>query len=295
MSESVKSMTGYGRGEYVAEERKFTVEMKSVNHRYNDMTIKLPRTLAGLEDKIKKRIMQKVFRGKTDVYISFETFSAADMDVKLNEVLAAAYLEKLRLLQEKLGLAQGRELELVARFPDVITVEKAQQEEAVIWEALSPALEEALERFVSMREIEGENLKKDILLKGERIKALVAEVKERSPLVVVEYQEKLQNRLKDLMGGVEVDPQRIATEVAVFADKGCVDEEVTRLESHLVQLKDILEKGGQVGRKLDFLVQEMNRESNTIASKANDIQIVKATIELKSEIEKIREQIQNLE
>ena len=295
MSESVKSMTGYGRGEYIAEERKFTVEMKSVNHRYNDMTIKLPRTLAGLEDKIKKRIMQKVFRGKTDVYISFETFSAADMDVKLNEVLAAAYLEKLRRLQEKLGLTQGRELELVARFPDVITVEKAQQEEAVIWEALSPALEEALERFVSMREMEGENLKKDILLKGERIKALVAEVKERSPLVVVEYQEKLQNRLKDLMGGVEVDPQRIATEVAVFADKGCVDEEVTRLESHLVQLRDILEKGGQVGRKLDFLVQEMNRESNTIASKANDIQIVKATIELKSEIEKIREQIQNLE
>lgn len=295
MSESVKSMTGYGRGEYIAEERKFTVEMKSVNHRYNDMTIKLPRTLAGLEDKIKKRIMQKVFRGKTDVYISFETFSAADMDVKLNEVLAAAYLEKLRLLEKKLGLAQVRELELVARFPDVITAEKAQQEEAVIWEALSPALEEALERFVSMREIEGENLKKDILLKGERIKALVAEVKERSPLVVVEYQEKLQNRLKDLMGGVEVDPQRIATEVAVFADKGCVDEEVTRLESHLVQLKDILEKGGQVGRKLDFLVQEMNRESNTIASKANDIQIVKATIELKSEIEKIREQIQNLE
>lgn len=295
MSESVKSMTGYGRGEYVAEERKFTVEMKSVNHRYNDMTIKLPRTLAGLEDKIKKRIMQKVFRGKTDVYISFETFSAADMDVKLNEVLAAAYLEKLRLLEKKLGLAQVRELELVARFPDVITAEKAQQEESVIWEALSPALEEALERFVSMRETEGENLKKDILLKGERIKALVAEVKERSPLVVVEYQEKLQNRLKDLMGGVEVDPQRIATEVAVFADKGCVDEEVTRLESHLVQLKDILEKGGQVGRKLDFLVQEMNRESNTIASKANDIQIVKATIELKSEIEKIREQIQNLE
>lgn len=295
MSESVKSMTGYGRGEYIAEERKFTVEMKSVNHRYNDMTIKLPRTLAGLEDRIKKRIMQKVFRGKTDVYISFETFSAADMDVKLNEVLAAAYLEKLRLLEKKLGLPQGRELELVARFPDVITVEKAQQEEAVIWEALSPALEEALERFVSMRETEGETLKKDILLKGERIKALVAEVKERSPLVVVEYQEKLQNRLKDLMGGVEVDPQRIATEVAVFADKGCVDEEVTRLESHLVQLKDILEKGGQVGRKLDFLVQEMNRESNTIASKANDIQIVKATIELKSEIEKIREQIQNLE
>ena len=295
MNASVRSMTGYGRGEHIAEERKFTVEMKSVNHRYNDMTIKLPRSLASLEDKIKKRIMRDVFRGKTDVYISFETFSADDVDVKLNETLAAAYMEKLNLLEEKFGLTGGNKLELAAKFPDVITVEKAQQEEAVIWEALAPALDEAVEKFVAMRTVEGENLKKDILLKGERIKTLVAEVKERSPLVVVEYQEKLNNRLKDLLGGVDVDPQRIATEVAIFADRGCVDEEVTRLESHLVQLKDILEGGGQVGRKLDFLIQEMNRESNTIASKANDIQIVKATIELKSEIEKIREQIQNLE
>ena len=295
MNASVRSMTGYGRGEHIAEERKFTVEMKSVNHRYNDMTIKLPRSLASLEDKIKKRIMRDVFRGKTDVYISFETFSADDVDVKLNETLAAAYIEKLNLLEEKFGLTGGNKLELAAKFPDVITVEKAQQEEAVIWEALAPALDEAVEKFVAMRTVEGENLKKDILLKGERIKTLVTEVKERSPLVVVEYQEKLNNRLKDLLGSVDVDPQRIATEVAIFADRGCVDEEVTRLESHLVQLKDILEGGGQVGRKLDFLIQEMNRESNTIASKANDIQIVKATIELKSEIEKIREQIQNLE
>lgn len=295
MSASVRSMTGYGRGEHIAEERKFTVEMRSVNHRYNDMTIKLPRSLASLEDKIKKRIMRDVFRGKTDVYISFETFSAADVEVKLNEALAAAYTEKLRFLEEKFSLLGGDLLELTAKFPDVITVEKAQQEEAVIWEALEPALEEAVEKFVAMRTVEGENLKRDILLKAERIKALVAEVKERSPLVVLEYQEKLNNRLKDLLGGVDIDPQRLATEVAVFADRGCVDEEVTRLESHLVQLKDILDGGGQVGRKLDFLIQEMNRESNTIASKANDIQIVKATIELKSEIEKIREQIQNLE
>ena len=267
MSASVRSMTGYGRGEHIAEERKFTVEMKSVNHRYNDMTIKLPRSLAGLED----------------------------VEVKLNEALAAAYIEKLKLIEEKFGIYSENKLELAAKFPDVITVEKAQQEEEVIWEALVPALDEAVEKFVAMRTVEGENLKKDILLKGERIRTLVAEVKERSPLVVVEYQEKLNNRLKDLLGGVDVDPQRIATEVAVFADRGCVDEEVTRLESHLIQLKDILDGGGQVGRKLDFLIQEMNRESNTIASKANDIQIVKATIELKSEIEKIREQIQNLE
>ncbi|MDD4842776.1 MAG: YicC family protein [Anaerotignum sp.] len=295
MELSVRSMTGYGRGEHIAEDRKFTIELKSVNHRYNDINIKLPRSLISLEDKIKKHIMQQVFRGKTDVYIGFETFAVDDVEVKLNEVLAQAYAEKLKILREKMGLEGGNFLDLTAKFPDVITVEKPQKDEKVIWEALLPALEEAVTRFVAMRQTEGEALKKDILLKAERIIFLVDRVKERSPLVVEEYREKLNNRLKDLLNGVDVDPQRIATEVAIFADRGCVDEEITRLKSHLVQLADILEKGGQVGRKLDFLVQEMNRESNTIASKANDIQIVQATIELKSEIEKIREQIQNLE
>lgn len=288
-------MTGYGRGEHIAEDRKFVVEMKSVNHRYNDMTVKLPRSLASLEDKIKKRVMQDVFRGKTDIYISFETFSAEDVEVKLNEALAAAYAEKLRALEVLFGESCSDKVTLAAKFPDVITVEKAQKEEEVIWAALLPALEEAVGNFVSMRALEGENLKNDILGKAAKIESLVAEVKEYAPQVVVEYQEKLQNRLKELLDGVDVDPQRVAAEVAIFADRGCVDEEITRLESHLVQLREILEKGGQVGRKLDFLIQEMNRESNTIASKANDIRLVKATIELKSEIEKIREQIQNLE
>ncbi len=295
MELSVRSMTGYGRGEHIAEDRKFTIELKSVNHRYNDINIKLPRSLISLEDKIKKHIMQQVFRGKTDVYIGFETFAVDDVEVKLNEVLAQAYAEKLKILREKMGLEGGNFLDLTAKFPDVITVEKPQKDEKVIWEALLPALEEAVTRFVAMRQTEGEALKKDILLKAERITILVDNVKERSPLVVEEYREKLNNRLKDLLNGIDIDPQRIATEVAIFADRGCVDEEITRLKSHLVQLADILQKGGQVGRKLDFLVQEMNRESNTIASKANDIQIVQATIELKSEIEKIREQIQNLE
>lgn len=295
MGANVRSMTGYGRGEHIAEDRKFTIELKSVNHRYNDISIKLPRSLASLEDKIKKHIMKQVFRGKTDVYIGFETFALDDVEVKLNETLAQAYVGKLKILQQNLGLEGGSFLDLAAKFPDVISIDKPQKDEKVIWEALLPALDEAVTKFVAMRQTEGEALKRDILTKAERIKTLTAEVKERSPLVVDEYREKLNNRLKDLLGGIDVDPQRIATEVAVFADRGCVDEEITRLESHLVQLADILEKGGQVGRKLDFLVQEMNRESNTIASKANDIQIVQATIELKSEIEKIREQIQNLE
>lgn len=295
MGGSVKSMTGYGRGEFIGEDRKFTVEMKSVNHRYNEIGIKLPRSLASLEDRIKKRIMKNVFRGKTDVYINFETFGADDVEVKLNEALAVAYADKLKTLQGILGETDENLLELVAKFPDVISVEKPQKDEEVVWAVLSGALEEAVGKFVAMREREGKALAEDILLKGENIKVLVASVKERSPIVVLEYKEKLNNRLKDLMDGVDIDPQRIATEVAVFADRGCVDEEITRLESHLVQLSEIIEKGGQVGRKLDFLIQEMNRESNTIASKANDMEIVRATIELKSEIEKMREQVQNLE
>ena len=295
MRHQVRSMTGYGRGEYLAQDRKFVVEMKSVNHRYHDLNIKLPRVLASLEDNIKKRIAKDVFRGKTDVYITFETFSTEDVEVKLNEGLAKAYAEKIHVLEDMLQEKVEDIVSLTARFPDVIVVEKAQKEEEVMWAGILPALEQALESFVAMRQTEGENLKQDILQKANRIQNLVDDVKVYAPTVVVEYQEKLQNRLKELMDKVDVDPQRLAMEVAIFADKGCIDEELIRLDSHLKQLHEILEQGGQVGRKLDFLVQEMNRESNTIASKANDIRIVKATIELKSEIEKIREQIQNLE
>lgn len=295
MSANIRSMTGYGRGEYLAEDRRFVVEIKSVNHRYNDMNIKLPRVLASLEDKIKKRLMQDIFRGKTDVYITFESFAEDDVTVKLNSGLAQAYGEKLRELENLLGVNGADLLSLTAKFPDVLTAEKTQQEDAVIWAALLPALEAAITAFIQMRSAEGENLKQDILKKGAHIREIVEDVKEYAPLVVKEYQEKLQNRLTELLEKPEIDAQRVAMEVAIFADKGCIDEELTRLDSHLLQLDEILTKGGQVGRKLDFLVQEMNRESNTIASKANDIRIVKATIELKSEIEKIREQIQNLE
>ena len=291
----IKSMTGYGRGENSTEDRKFTVEIKSVNHRYNDISIKLPRSMVFLEDKIRKTISKNISRGKTDVYISFETLSTDDVCVKLNEALAEAYFEKLVILKDKFGIESTDTLSLVARFPDVITVEKVQTEEDVIWDSLYPALDEAISKFIEMRSIEGEALKNDILLKAENIENLVKEVKERAPIVVVEYKEKLTARLQELMGQVDIDEQRIATEVAVFADRGCIDEEITRLESHIIQLRSILDEGGLVGRKLDFLVQEMNRESNTIASKSNDITITKASIELKSEIEKIREQIQNIE
>ena len=201
----IRSMTGYGRGENSAYDRKFIVEMKSVNHRYNDITIKLPRSMNYLEEQIRKQLMQEVFRGKTDVYISFETFSTDDVCVKINESLAKAYVEKLRELEGRFALSSNDTLNIVSKFPEIITVEKQQKEESVIWETLLPALEGAIEKFVAMRTTEGMALKEDILKKAEGIKALVAEVKERSPLVILDYKEKLQNRLKELLNGVDVD------------------------------------------------------------------------------------------
>ncbi len=291
----IRSMTGYGRGENLANDRKFTVEIKSVNHRYNDISIKLPRSMNPLEDKIKKVLMKDIFRGKTDVYINFETIASEDVSIKFNEALADAYFEKLNVIKERYGVTSPDMLSLIAKYPDVVTSEKVQSDEDVLWETLLPALEEARDKFVAMRTVEGEALKKDILLKNDKIAGFVNEIKGRTDLVADEYRGKLMQRITEVLGEVEIDEQRILTEVTIYADRGCIDEEVTRLESHIVQLKKILEDGGVAGRKLDFLIQEMNRESNTIASKSNDITITNITIELKSEIEKIREQVQNIE
>lgn len=292
----IRSMTGYGKGENEAHDRRFTVEIKSVNHRYNDITIKSPRFMNYLEDKIRKTLTQRIFRGKTDVYINFETFSEDDVAIKMNEHLAKAYLEKLNYLELSYGITSNNKLDLVAKFPDVISVEKVEEDGDVIWETLEPALNSAIDNFISMRETEGAALKEDIFKKSERIKAITDTIKERSPIVVEEYKEKLKNRLTELFDKSPVDEQRIAQEITIFADKACVDEELTRLYSHIEQLKQIFVSGdATIGRKLDFLVQEMNREANTTGSKSNDIKITQAAIELKTEIEKIREQIQNIE
>ena len=291
----IRSMTGYGRGENMENDRRFVVEIKSVNHRYNDISIKLPRFMNAMEDAIRKRIMEEIAGGKTEVDITFETFSADDMLVKVNQALAGAYVEKINELKMQYGLCSEDTLGLVAKFADVITVERIQEEEEVLWKTLLPALDGAIEKFVQMRKREGNALAEDILKKRSHIQELTGLIKGRSPFVTEQYQQKLQSRLKELLQTVEIDPQRIAQEVAVFADRSCIDEELIRLESHIQQLKEILHQGGQVGRKLDFLVQEMNREANTIASKANDMEITRCTIELKSEIEKIREQVQNIE
>ncbi len=291
----VRSMTGYGRGENTANDCHFVVEIKAVNHRYNDITIKLPRFMNGMEDAIRKRMMKEIARGKTDIYVTFESFSIDNVIVKVNEPLAIAYIEKLDELEQKFQISSNHKLDLVARFADIITVERAESEEDVLWTALLPALEQALLKFVEMREKEGMILVNDILKKREKIQQMLETVKQRCPIVVMDYKEKLQNRIKELLSTVEIDEQRLAMETALFADRSCIDEEITRLESHMIQLQEILQKGGQIGRKLDFLVQEMNREVNTIASKANDVEITCTTIEMKSEIEKIREQLQNIE
>ncbi|MGL4790262.1 MAG: YicC/YloC family endoribonuclease [Anaerotignaceae bacterium] len=291
----IRSMTGYGKGENEAHNRRFTVEIKSVNHRYNDISIKSPKFMNYLEDKIRKTLMKKILRGKTDVYINFENYSEDDIAIKLNSHLAKAYMEKLNLLEETYGITSNNKLDLVAKFADVITMEKLEESDDIIWETLEPALIQATDAFIAMREAEGLALKEDILAKNEKIKSIVDTIKEKSPKIIEEYKERLTARLTELLDKAPVDEQRIAQEITIFADKSCVDEEITRLYSHIEQLKQIFEDEGSIGRKLDFLVQEMNREANTTGSKSNDIEITKASILLKTEIEKIREQIQNIE
>ncbi len=291
----IKSMTGFGKGENEAEGRKFTVEIKSVNHRYNDINIRLPRFMISLEDKIRKHLMQKISRGKTDVYINFETFSQQDISVKLNEQLAEAVVEKLNYLQSTYGLKSDNTLDLVSRFPEVLTTENIEENEEIMYDILLPALDGALEQFTAMREREGAALKADILKKCAVLRELTGKIEEKAAVVPEEYRQKLKNRIDELLGDVPVDEQRISQEVLLFADRCCIDEEITRLYSHISQLEEILESDGPVGRKLDFLVQELNREANTSASKSGDLYITQAAIDLKSEIEKIREQIQNIE
>ena len=293
----MKSMTGYGRGECTMYERKFTVEIKAVNHRYNDITVKLPRAIMGFEDEIKKAISKKVFRGKLDVFVNFESFSQEDVNISVNEPLAKSYTETLRKLKSDLQLEGAVTIEMVSKFPDVITVDKNisnENTENEIRECLMKAVEDATDAFVAMREVEGETLKKNIIEKVAFVNDALQKIEERAPFVSKDYRARLEAKLADL-DEIQVDESRLLTEVMLFADKACIDEEITRLHSHISQMYSIVEESVPVGRKLDFLVQEMNRETNTIGSKSNDIQITNHVVDIKSEIEKIREQIQNIE
>ncbi len=293
----MRSMTGYGRGECTLHNRKFVVEIKSVNHRYNDISVKIPRTMISFEDYVKKIVSKQIFRGKTDVYVSFETYAKNDIKINLNEVIADSYIEALENIKIRYGAHDDISVGLISRFPEVLTVERnsfENSDENEISEPLFNAVGIALSNFMKMRESEGEALKKNIYDKLNSIDEKVKFVNERAPYAEKRYEERLRERLKELedMG---YDESRILTEVAVFSEKVCVDEEITRLMSHISQMRLFLEETEPVGRKLDFIIQEMNREVNTIGSKTTDLSVTNTVIEIKSEIEKVREQIQNIE
>jgi uncharacterized protein (TIGR00255 family) len=294
------SMTGFGRGESLKFDRRFKAEIKSVNHRYGDITIKLPRFLNSYEDKVRKRLARDIVRGKVDVWIHFESFSENDVSVQINTSFADAYVRALNELSTRYSLPDGGlTLPVLAQNTEVLSIDKdmSPSNEAEILETLLTAVENALTQFNNMREAEGKALVADILDKRERIGQLLTGIKERAPFVAAEYSSKFTERINETLknNGITADEGRLLTEIALFTDRSCIDEEITRLESHLQQLAAMLNEKGAIGRKLDFLVQELNREANTIGSKANDAQLARLVVDLKSEVEKIREQVQNIE
>ncbi|KYH29946.1 YicC/YloC family endoribonuclease [Clostridium colicanis] len=292
----VRSMTGFGRGmTREGTSRSFIIEIKSVNHRYFDLNIKIPRNLLSLENKIRETIKAKINRGKVDVFINQSIYENDDVEVYFNEKLADSYLACLKKIKDRYEVIDDISVSLIAKFPDVITAEKKEENLEEIWSNLREPLNEAIDSLIKMRENEGTKLREDIIVKCTAIGELVSQIEEKSPLVVEDYKNKLNSRIAELLNTSEVDDTRIAMEVALFADKAAIDEEIVRLKSHIAQLKQTLDKDEPIGRKLDFIVQEMNRETNTISSKANDLGILNLTINVKNYIEKIREQIQNIE
>lgn len=291
----VKSMTGFGRGEFSQDGKEFTVEIKTVNHRYSDVFIKMPRQIAFLEDRVRDQVGKAISRGKIDVFITYYNYSDDSKFVTFDEALAKAYISSVEALRDRYGLKDDISVSLISRFPDVLKVEQNEEDEEVVWSMLHIAVDNALASLVMMRENEGEGLKKILLERADYIEGIIAEISKRAPEVPKDYKLKLEARIKELLQQQAVDESRIATEVAIFADRCSIDEELVRLASHIGQMREALSMNQPIGRKLDFLVQEMNREINTIGSKANDLSITKNVVEIKSEIEKVREQIQNIE
>ena len=291
----IKSMTGFGRCEICEDNRKFTVEMKSVNHRYLDVNLKMPKKLNFFEAAIRNLLKEYIQRGKVDVFITYEDLGQEKVSIRYNKDVAAKYLDYLRQMSADFGLEDDTKLSSLARFPEVFSMEEEEPDEEGIWKTLEKALRSAAEGFVTARVREGEALKTDLCAKLDEMKGYVDFIEERSPQIVSEYRQKLTQRVQELLGDVKADESRLLTEVTVYADKICVDEETVRLRSHIEHTRKELLAGGSVGRKLDFIAQEMNREANTILSKANDLEISEHAIILKTEIEKVREQIQNIE
>lgn len=291
----IKSMTGFGRAQETVDGMTVTVELKSVNHRYFEFSAKVPRTYGFLEEKLKTFLNARISRGKTECYVSIENLEESDMEVIVNPSLAKGYVEALRTLSDTFGLKEDFSAISIAKFPDVLTLRKAPADEEKIWNAVQTVAEKAVACFVAMRATEGEKLRADILSKADTILEHVSFVESRSPQTVREYNEKLRQRLEELLENTQIDEQRLLTEAAIFADKVAVDEETVRLRSHISQLREFMDADEPIGRKLDFLVQEINREANTIGSKAQDVEIAKRVIAIKAEVEKIREQVQNIE
>lgn len=291
----IKSMTGFGRCEVLKESRKFTVELKSVNHRYLDVNIRMPKKLNFFETSIRALLKQYANRGKVDIFITYEDTSENQVSLKYNASLASEYMKYFRQMEAEFGLENDIRVSSLSRYPEVITMEEQCEDEEELWNGLKEALEGAFSQFVETRKTEGQNLKRDILDKLDGMEKLVAFIEERSPEIMTQYRARLEEKVGELLHDTQLEESRIAAEVILFADKICTDEEVVRLRSHISHMKDTLEEKEGIGRKLDFIAQEMNREANTILSKANNLEVSNCAIGLKTEIEKVREQIQNIE
>ena len=291
----IKSMTGCGRAEVITKERKITVELKSVNHRYLDLSIKMPRKLVFLEGAIRNLMKTYMQRGKVDVFITYEDYTLSCGALKYNKELAGEYLAYIRQMAEEFGLENDVKAGALSRYPDVLTMEEQSVDEDALWAVLEAPLREACEKFAQSRAREGENLKNDLIAKLDALDEKVSQVEARSPEVVDSYREKLEAKVHELLEDSQIEDSRIAAEVVLFSDKICNDEETVRLHSHIQGMKKMLEEKEGIGRKLDFMAQEMNREANTILSKSSDLIISNIAIDLKTEIEKIREQVQNVE
>lgn len=291
----IKSMTGFGRGHKVLNGRDITVEIRSVNHRYYEFSSRLPRSLNYVEERLKSLLQGRISRGKVEVSVLLNNVGAADEKITINRDVVREYIEALRSVKEEFGLTDDLALSNVLRIPDAFTVVKTETDEEQLWEDIKSTAEEALEHFISMRENEGARMKQDVLSRLAKIEEWVGVVETRSPQVVEDYRKRLYDKMCEVLSSSNIDENRILLEAGIFSEKTAVDEETVRLRSHIAQFRSMLESGEPVGRKLDFLVQEMNRETNTIGSKVQDIEVTRIVVDQKSEIEKIREQIQNIE
>ena len=291
----IRSMTGFGRGEATVDGRDITVEIKSVNHRYFEFNCRTTRGFGFLEEKLKSYIKERVSRGKIDMFVSLSQKEDTEAIVKINPSLARGYINALKKLSDEYGVKDDISVSTVSSYSDIFQVHKAPEDEEEVWNSVKPVLDTALNNFITMRETEGEKMKADVMSRAKHILSIVDEIESRSPERVKEHEARLKERIEELLGSADYDEQRVITEVAIFADKVAVDEETVRLRSHFDQLKNLMDGDGEVGRKLDFIIQEMNREANTIGSKANDSNLSHMVVDIKAEIEKIREQIQNIE